>query len=347
MTQPHALIPLTARPDPLVDRLSGLVRTTLARELAGVRRVALVDFPNHPNIGDSAIWLGELAALRGLGVEVVYACDQRSYVPAHLRAALGAEGAILLHGGGNLGDLYPLFQRLRERVLADFPDRLTLQLPQTVARMSPATEARMRRLAGRHEGLRVLARDEATRHWFGDRLGIDAPLCPDSAFCLGARPAPPGEGVLWLARTDDESARGTLAPLPPGVRVADWPAPTFVWHRRRMMSRRASFAVSALPAPGGRFWRPATGLYARLASERLATGLHLLGGAGAVVTDRLHAHILSLLAGVPHVLRDNATGKLRGCYELWTGASPLAHWSDDDREALGTARRLADARMDA
>ena len=74
------------------------------------------------------------------------------------------------------------------------------------------------------------------------------------------------------------------------------------------MSRRASFAVSALPAPGGRFWRPATGLYARLASERLATGLHLLGGAGAVVTDRLHAHILSLLAGVPHVLRDNATG---------------------------------------
>ena len=49
------------------------------------------------------------------------------------------------------------------------------------------------------------------------------------------------------------------------------------------------------------------------------------------MTDRLHAHILSLLCGVPHVLRDNATGKLRGCYEQWTGESPLAHWSDERR----------------
>ncbi len=345
MTQLHALTPRTARPDPLVARLDGLVRSTLSGELEGVRRVALVDFPNHPNIGDSAIWLGEVAVLRSLGIEVVYACDQRSYVPAHLRAALGADGAILLHGGGNLGDLYPLFQRLRERILADFPGHLTLQLPQTVARMSPDTEARMRRLVQRHERLRVLARDAATQRWFGDRLGLEAPLCPDSAFCLGARQVPPGEGVLWLARTDDESVGGTPTP-PPGVRVADWPRPTFLWHRRRMVSRRASFAVSTLPV-GGRFWRPATGLYARLAGERLATGIDLLAGAGAVVTDRLHAHILSLLCGVPHVLRDNATGKLRGCYEQWTGESPLAHWSESDDEALATARQLADARMDA
>jgi exopolysaccharide biosynthesis predicted pyruvyltransferase EpsI len=340
MTTIHAPTPSRARHDPVVARLGALVRATLSEELAGVRRVALLDFPNHPNIGDSAIWLGERAALRSLGVEVAYACDQRSYVPAQLRAALGPEDAILLHGGGNLGDLYPRFQRLRERVLADFPDRLTIQLPVTVTRMSAATERRMRELAGRHRRLRVLARDEPARRWFAERLGIAARLCPDPAFCLGPQPRGDRDGVLWLARSDDESL-GAASEPPDGVRAGDWPAPSFAWHRRRMLSRRASFAISALPWASGRLWRPATALYGRLAAERVGTGLRLLGGARAVVTDRLHAHILSLLCGVPHVLRDNSTGKVRGCVDAWTGDSPLVHWSDDDGDALELALELA------
>ena len=52
--------------------------------------------------------------------------------------------------------------------------------------------------------------------------------------------------------------------------------------------------------------------------ERLRAGLHLLGAGELLVTDRLHGHIVALLAGVPQVLLDNSYGKLRGFWEAWT-----------------------------
>lgn len=324
----------------VVTRLGDRVASTLARTLRGVREAALVDFPNHMNIGDAAIWLGELAALRRLGVRVVYTCDQRSYVPAHLERALGADGAILLHGGGNFGDLYPRHQRLRERVLGDFPDRLTVQLPQTIAQAGEETQARLRALASRHPNLHVLARDELTSAWFSERLGVAAELCPDSALCLGRRPSSPGSGVLYLARRDDESASAG-ADAPVGVLKRDWPGERGRWRRRRLASRGLSFATSAEPRLGALVRPLGSAAYPRLAGERVATGLGLIAGARAVITDRLHAHVFSLLCGVPHVLLDNSTGKLRTFYETWTGDSPLVHWADDEPAAFERALALA------
>ncbi len=323
----------------LIRRLGAQVAGALADELDGVEQIALVDFPNHPNVGDSAIWLGEIAAIRSLGVRVAYACDQRSYVPEHLRRALGPDGAIVLHGGGNLGDLYPRYQRLRERVLADFPDRRTIQFPQTIANMGPDTERRMTALLDGHRRFSALARDHATLAWF-ERAGVPARLAPDPAFCLGALPVSGGDGVLWLARTDEESIATPIA-LPAGVRRGDWPAPSWLWHRRRMLSRRASYAVSALPRVSRPLAGPATGLYGRLAAERVRTGMAFLGSASAVVTDRLHAHILCMLGGIPHVMRDNSTGKLSGFHAAWTHESALAEFIDTDARALARARELA------
>src|SRR5690606_36214421 len=40
----------------------------LRRSLDGARDCALIDFPDHLNVGDSMIWLGELEALSRLGV---------------------------------------------------------------------------------------------------------------------------------------------------------------------------------------------------------------------------------------------------------------------------------------
>jgi exopolysaccharide biosynthesis predicted pyruvyltransferase EpsI len=323
------------------ERLAARIRATYGELLDGVTDVALLDYPNHVNIGDAAIWAGELAVLRSLGLRVSYACDQRSYVPAHLRAALGPRTAILLHGGGNFGDLYPRHQRLRERVLADFPDRRTVQLPQSVAHAGPATAGRLRALAERHRDLHVLARDLPSQAWFAEQAGIDAGLCPDSALALGGLGAGvPGEGVLWLARTDPEAVASAVEP-PAGVRRGDWPHASRAWDARRLGSRVASAVTSAAPAAGRLLWPTATRMYPRLVAERLRTGAAFVGSARVVVTDRLHAHILSLLCGVPSVLCDNSTGKVRACYEEWTGDSPLVRWGGTPAEALALAAELA------
>jgi exopolysaccharide biosynthesis predicted pyruvyltransferase EpsI len=331
------------QPPPVTAQLAARVRVTYAELLDGADGVALLDYPNHVNIGDAAIWAGELAVLHSLGVRVSYACDQRSYVPGHLRAALGPRTVILLHGGGNFGDLYPRHQRLRERVLADFSDRRTVQLPQSVAHAGADTAERLRALASRHRDLRVLARDLPSQAWFAEHAGIQAALCPDSALAIGGLgDAAAGAGVLWLARTDPEAMASDLEP-PAGVRRGDWPHAGPAWDARRLGSRLASAATSAVPAAGRLLWPAATRMYPRLAAERLRTGAAFIGSARVVVTDRLHAHILSLLCGVPSVLCDNSTGKVRACYELWTGDSPLVHWGGTPAAALELAARLAEA----
>ena len=330
--------------EPTGDVVAGLaarVVATYAELLDGASDVALLDYPNHVNIGDAAIWAGELAALRALGVPVRYACDQRGYVPGHLRAALGPRTVILLHGGGNFGDLYPRHQRLRERVLADFPERRTVQLPQSVAHAGAGTAERLRGLAARHRDLHVLVRDRPSAAWFEERAGIPTRLCPDSALALRRlEPAVARTGILWLARTDPEAVATGVEP-PPGVRRGDWPEPRAPWTARRLASRLASAATSTAPAAGAHVWPAAAGLFPRLAAERLRTGAAFVGGARVIVTDRLHAHLLSLLCGVPSVLCDNSTGKVRACFDLWTGESPLAHWGGTPEAALALAGRIA------
>jgi exopolysaccharide biosynthesis predicted pyruvyltransferase EpsI len=58
-----------------------------------------------------------------------------------------------------------------------------------------------------------------------------------------------------------------------------------------------------------------------------------------IVTDSLHAHTLGLMLGIPTVVTDNNYGKLRGTFETFTHAAPLARWADTPEAALALARR--------
>ena len=67
----------------------------------------------------------------------------------------------------------------------------------------------------------------------------------------------------------------------------------------------------------------------------------MLSKGRAVITDRLHAHILCVLLGIPHVVLDNSYGKVRSFYDTWTSDCDLAYWSDSAAEALTIALALA------
>jgi exopolysaccharide biosynthesis predicted pyruvyltransferase EpsI len=339
---------MTTAPDALVAGLARRIDAVVGPLLDGVEQVALVDFPNHINIGDAAIWLGELAFLRSRAVRIAYTCDQRGYVADHLRRSMPS-GVILLHGGGNLGDIYPRHQRLRERVIEDFPDYPIVQLPQTMTFEDPGNLRRAAHVFNGHERLTVLLRDTTSVERFARDFSADVHLCPDMAFCLGdlspvvrGTPAARG-GVLWLARTDGEEVFDHVD-AGDGVRRVDWPGPSSIWRRRRYASRLLSSGVAQLTGPGRVAWRPAAVMFPRLAGERVRSGAALLSSAEVVVTDRLHGHILSLLCRVPHVLNDNRTGKIRAFYQTWTEGSSLTHWAAEPAEALAVAHRLTERR---
>ncbi len=343
--------------------VSGFGSQTPPRELAAIHRleldrvldplvprdepVALLDFPNHSNVGDAAIWLGTTAWLRRSGRKVTFTSEPATWSPAALRRALGRHGTILVQGGGSLGDVWPERQRFREELIRSFGDHRVVQLPQTLFFSDPFAERRARKTLGAHPDLTVLCRDEPSLALARERLGLRAALCPDMAFGLDPprRPRGPREGVLWLGRTDGEGRAQAVHPRD-GLRRADWVAEAGARERRleRLLGR-------GLPAVGSRFARraprgltltaaPTARAYQWLAASRVARGVDLLGSARAVATDRLHAHLLCLLLEIPHAVVDTGYGKLTAFRDAWTHGADGVRWADSPAEAIELAEAL-------
>ena len=69
---------MRAQPDlALIARLQGMIHDCLRRYLVDDEPLAILDFPDIRNCGDSAIWLGEMAYLAGRGRRPAYVSGMR------------------------------------------------------------------------------------------------------------------------------------------------------------------------------------------------------------------------------------------------------------------------------
>jgi pyruvyl transferase EpsO len=201
-----------------------------------------------------------------------------------------------------------------------------------------------------HPRLTVLVRDErsaATLQSMAPSAGVE--LCPDAAFALGRRPAsrPDGGEPLWLTRTDAERRGPRLVPPDGAGRVIDWMEGDAgdLGARRtertlREIARQGGQRATRRPLLAGPTRPLVRALHTGLARRRVRLGLELVGSAPVVVTDRLHAHILCLAAGVPHVLVDTGYGKLRAFVDTWTTEHPLLRVADGAAAAHAAAHEL-------
>jgi pyruvyl transferase EpsO len=275
------------------------LRALYRRHVAPGQSYVLLDFPDHANVGDSAIWLGELAMLREVtGRDPDHVATWDAFDAAALRRDCPG-GVVFLHGGGNLGDIWPHHQRFREAVLRDVRDVPVVQLPQSIYYRDPAQAAPFVAAVAAHPDFHLHVRDRASLDWASAHLACPVTLAPDSAFALGpqARRGAADCDLLMLLRTDDERVAG-IAPERAEAVVVDW------------------LADDPLPAalPG----ETRAAAFERMATVRVERGLRLLSRGRRIVTDRLHGHILATLLGIPHTALDNEYGKLSAYIRCWT-----------------------------
>ena len=322
----------------LIAELKDSIHACLGDYIRDDEPVAILDFPDIRNCGDSAIWLGEMAYLRDRhGKRPAYVSRTHDFSAQELERVMPS-GPIFIHGGGNFGDLWGVHQDFRERVLELFPQRQVIQFPQSIHYKSPQRVEQSARQIGRHKNFVLLVRDEESRHFAEKHFDCQVRLCPDMAFCIGAiEPAAPELPVLAMLRADLEQAVDVDRSAYPDIPKEDW----ITESARRVRVAKALGAASALLQ-----LKPAEMRLRKLdaaAHNRFRRGIRQISRGRAIVTDRLHVHICSLLLGRPHAVLDNNYGKLRRFMSAFSGGTDLSYKAASFDDGIAWARRQADA----
>jgi pyruvyl transferase EpsO len=326
----------------VIAKLQGNIHDCLKDYVSADEPLAILDFPDIRNCGDSAIWLGEMAYLdKKYGKRPAYVSRMDDFSPEELERIMPT-GPIFIHGGGNFGDLWGAHQDFRERVLERFPGRQVIQFPQSIHYKSQERVDQSARIIGRHKNFVLLVRDEESREFAEKHFDCQVRLCPDMAFSIGAlQPAASEFPVLAMLRADREKASDSDLSAYPDVPREDW----ITESARSVRVSKAFGAGSAFVA-----LKPAEMRLRKLdaaAHNRFRRGIRQISRGRAIVTDRLHVHICSLLLGRPHAVLDNSYGKVRRFMNAFSGGTNLSYKATSLDDGIAWARRQANVEVAA
>jgi pyruvyl transferase EpsO len=284
-------------------------------------RILYIDYPLHFNVGDLLILKGTEAFFADRRYDVTRRYSYFGF-PWHERnfPVVPKDVTIVLHGGGNFGDIYYPHQLLREKIINHYRDHRIVIFPQTMHFSEPARMRQAAEVMSRHKDLHFLARDQRTYDVFRREFSNNTELCPDMAHFLWGQlprkaPGATGGGTLWMMRRDEETVavpemfRGQIdQPL-------DWSDFTTRQDRMVNLLTRRTDQVNGVTGrklvPVERFWYGYT-------DRMVARSIDRILAYDRIVTSRMHGHILACLLGMKTVLLDNSYGKNSTYFEAWT-----------------------------
>lgn len=279
---------------------------TLREHIPPGTKVALLNMAWHDNIGDSLILMGEFFLLKELGAEIVYKSYMECDISA-LRDAIGKDGIIIFHGGGNFGDIWPVHQAFRKKIIRKISRPRIIIFPQSVHYRNNRTLNIDKILFSKFPNVQVFARSIDSFEFLQNHFpNNEAGLLPDLSVLIETTEptCEPSVDIVYLSRRDAEkmplldNLTDLFSKLNPKYSVFE-----FDWHDWDKILN-PSPEVPSLEDPESR------------ANFRFEIGNMLLCRGRVIITDRLHGVIMSLLIGKPVIAFDNIYGKLKSCLEI-------------------------------
>ena len=298
------------------------IQLQIYKELIGhYKKAILVGLSDNENKGDSAITTGEFEALKKLRIDVVYYCSIRScgnFSKAKTVVSNVTEPVVVLTSGGGDTCIWKIPCQRREKLVQAFPDREILVFPQSV-KFDNIKAMKAHAAAMKHPNITYLFRDHQSYNIFVDS-GLfqykKAVLCPDAAIQIGMKqpPVEPTHDIVWLKRKDSESQYSNMPKFPSNLSiiVEDW---------------------MDIKSPRGKDIK-------ETAYNKFMDGLKFLSRGKVIISDRLHAHILSVLLGKPNVMLDNSYKKVSSFHMTWTPSVDNVLLASNTTDALEKAQYL-------
>lgn len=332
------------------------IKTSLHKALEALGEIdncALLDYPDHPNIGDSLIWLGEIFYLVDiLKTNISYLSSRKNFSNQQMEQKIG-NSPILLHGGGNLGDIWPYYQNFRLKIISEYKENPIFILPQTIYFADSNNVKQTAEVFNAHPNLTIFVRDHhsydfAKKH-FGQCKNI---LAPDMAFQMLKMPGLTSKyesknSILIHRRLDKEKKflskeLGNFS----NTKIEDWASYRDYllkdsWSLRdRARAVRDGWIPESISRYRWQNFHPYSKKLNALCSSdlqkkawhRMHQGVYQFSQHKAIITDRLHGHILSVLMGIPHIFLPNSYYKNESFYQAWTHSVPFCRFVKDTSE---------------
>jgi pyruvyl transferase EpsO len=290
------------------------------------KRVVFYDYPLHLNVGDLLIQAGteKFFADNNIHIWKRYSVYD---MPASIRG-MDKDVVIICQGGGNLGDLWPLFQNGRERVLELYPHNPIIVLPQTVHFESQERSHYSMTKFQAHGNCHVFARDLHSLKIL-QRGGVDrSSAMPDMAHalwgCLKARELlRQTEASMRFIRTDKEFMPSNILQGDDCAgRGCDWKnIVSLSTSRAERAITKAIITQSRLGLRTQKYWQ-----WHPVQNRAIGDGVRFFSKYSQIYTNRLHAMILGLLLERKVCAFDNSYGKLSSYRESWLSEMECLQW---------------------
>lgn len=182
-----------------------------------------LDLPYHTNIGDILIWEGTLQLLKQVKKKCLYSTSYDNFK----YRKIPSDVIILLHGGGNFGDLWIRHHNFRKKIISLYKNNRIIILPQSVYYENMKNMQDDIVFYSQYKNVTICARDKISYDILKTNFNNNILLVPDMAFMLSFNiPASTKNKSIIIKRKDkelDEDMYHSLS-LPTNITVSDWPS---------------------------------------------------------------------------------------------------------------------------
>lgn len=275
------------------------------------KAVYLVMTPEHRNLGDHAIAQAEITLLDELGIQFIEYSDRRIKQMIDNKSLHALNGrTILIHGGGNLGSLWPAVESKMREVVKNNPKSNILMLPNTIyyendpkgaVEFSESVE-----FYNSHKRLKIYAREKISYEKMKP-VYRDVTLMPDMVLYMNkCQPEIKRNGCILCLRSDREKTRSEESESILRAQISSLFGNNI--HELDMVSNEAVLLKDR--------------------DSALEKQFDAFRHAELVVTDRLHGMIFSAITGTPCIVINSRSPKVKGCYE-WIKQLDYIKFCDD------------------
>ena len=277
------------------------------------KKAFLIGTPEHSNIGDAAITIGESAFINKYYPEHMVVqlstYDFEDWYPV-ISNFIGVNDIIFLQGGGNLGNHFINEENVRRKVIEDFPNNHIVIMPQTIY-FDDTDEGReqlniTKQIYNTHKNLTVLLRGKESltmaQKYFSNAKcyeSLDMALCVKTNYNLERC------GILLCIRDlNDES----------GLKEDEY---------KRVVNTVFSIDPNAMKTKNINQDDVDANIYFLMRHEVVNNELKKFASHKVVVTDRLHGLIFSIITKTPCVLISAYNQKIREFYEYFKDSNAI------------------------